>query len=59
MLATKYRERPNCDVVLSQFNSWNITISEVKEDNNYDKNFNHLKQFSNKFFGNYFESKFK
>ena len=59
MLKQTYNERPTCAEVLSQFNSWDITISEGKKDNNYDKNLNQMKQFSNKFFNNYFEEKSK
>ena len=59
MLNPTYAERPTCAEVLSQFNYWDITISEVKEDNNYIKNIIQLKQFSNKFFNNFFNEKFK
>ena len=54
MLATKYRERPTCDEVLSQFNSCDMTISDVKNCLIYDKIIDNMKCFSNQFFYNYF-----
>ena len=60
MVKQTFDERPTCaDIVLSQFNSCDISICEAKQDNNYHKNIIHLNQYSNKFFNNYFEEKCK
>ena len=59
MLEETYAERPTCAELLSQFNSFDITYSEVKKDNNYNKNMNQMNEYSNKFFNNYFEEKTK
>ena len=58
MISMIYRERPTCAQVLSQFNSWNITISEVEESDKYQKNVNQMRNLSNKFFYNYFQEMF-
>ena len=59
MLKQKDNERPTCSEVLSQFYLWDIRICEAKQDNNYNKNIIHLKQYSKKFFNDYFEEKIK
>ena len=57
MSEVKYRDRPTCAEVLSQFDSWDISIEEVKQSDGYEKIVNNMKEFSNKFFNNYFEFK--
>ena len=58
MTKTIYADRPTCAELLSQFNSWDITANELKSDENHRKNVKKLKQFSNKFFYNFFKEKF-
>ena len=57
MMATIYKDRPTCAQVLSQFISWDITISEVKRSENYNQIIDNMKRFSNKFFYKYFKHK--
>ena len=59
MMKEVYRLRPSSAQVLSTIDSWDITVNKVQLSKTYQKNVNQLKQFSNKFFNNYFEYKFK
>ena len=59
MFSIRDEGRPTCAQLISQFYSWDINVKEVTESDTYNENVNQLKQFSNKFYNNYFEEKFK
>ena len=58
MMNPVFRLRPNCTELLSQFDSWDITIAEVKSSENYSKNLDQLENFCYKFFISYLINKF-
>ena len=58
MYETQFRKRPNCAVILSRFNTWDITTMEVKNSHDYQENISKIENFSNPFFTEFVNSKF-
>ena len=51
----KYKKRPTCVQLLSDYNKWSIDKSEIKHSNDFEEKNDLVK--TNKFFDNYLKSK--